>query len=206
MKMLVGGKWISTKENLAVCDPFDNSLIDTVPKATEQDVLLAIASAKRGYEIARKMPVHERAAILNRTADYVEKNKEDFAQTIAREGSKTIKEARKEANRCVNTLRISAEESKRILGETIPFDSFAGGENRVGYYYRFPIGIVLAITPFNDPLNLVAHKLGPAFAAGNSVILKPATVTPLSAIKLAEAFLTSGLPAECLQVLTGNGN
>jgi glyceraldehyde-3-phosphate dehydrogenase (NADP+) len=206
MKMLVNGKWIMTDETIAVCDPYDNSLIDVVPKATEKDVLLAIESAKRGYEIARKMSVHERAGILSRTADYVEKNKEDFAQTIAREGSKTIKEARKEANRCVNTLRISAEESKRILGETIPFDSFPGGESRVGYYYRFPIGIVLAITPFNDPLNLVAHKLGPAFAAGNSVILKPATVTPLSAIKLAEAFLASGLPAECLQVLTGNGN
>ncbi|MEI6851340.1 MAG: aldehyde dehydrogenase family protein [Bacteroidota bacterium] len=206
MKMLVGGEWVTTQETIAVCDPFDNSLIDTVPKASEKDVLLAIESAKRGYEIARKMTVHERAGILNRTADYVEKNKEDFAQTIAREGSKTIKEARKEANRCVNTLRISAEESKRILGETIPFDSFPGGEKRVGYYYRFPIGIVLAITPFNDPLNLVAHKLGPAFAAGNSVILKPATVTPLSALKLAEAFLASGLPAECLQVITGNGN
>lgn len=204
--MLISGKWLMTKETIAVYDPYDNSLIDVVPKATEKDVLKAIESAKKGFEIARKMTVHERAAILYKTADYVETNKEDFAKTIAREGSKTIKEARKEATRCVNTLRISAEESKRILGETIPFNSFPGGENRVGYFYRFPIGIVLAITPFNDPLNLVAHKLGPGIAAGNSVILKPATVTPLSAIKLAEALLASGLPGECLQVLTGNGN
>ena len=103
---------------------------------------------KKGFEIARKMTVYERANILYKTAEYVETHKEDFAKTIAREGSKTIKEARKEANRCVNTLKISAEESKRLLGETIPFDSFPGGEKRVGYYYRMPIGIVLAITPF----------------------------------------------------------
>jgi len=204
--MLIGGKWVTKKETINIIDPYDNSIIDVVPKGDEKDALKAIESAKRGFEIARKMTVYERAGILNKTADYVEKNKEDFAITIAREGSKTIKEARKEANRCVNTLRISAEESKRILGETIPFNSFPGGENRVGYYYRFPIGIILAITPFNDPLNLVAHKLGPAIAAGNSVILKPATVTPLSALKLAEAFIESGLPAECLQVITGNGS
>ncbi|MFA5194579.1 MAG: aldehyde dehydrogenase family protein [Bacteroidales bacterium] len=206
MKMLLGGKWVVKKETIKVYDPYDNSLIDVVQKATESDALKAIESAKRGFDIARKMTVYERANILFKTAKYVEKYKDDFAETIAREGSKTIKEARKEAMRCVNTLRISAEESKRILGETIPFNSFPGGEQRIGYYYRFPIGIVLAITPFNDPLNLVAHKLGPAFAAGNSVILKPATVTPLSALKLAEAFLASGLPAECLQVITGNGS
>ncbi|MBP6978752.1 MAG: aldehyde dehydrogenase family protein [Bacteroidales bacterium] len=206
MKMLIGGKWVEKRESIQVTDPFDNSLIDLVPKGSEEDVALAIESAQRGFEIAKKMTVYERATILNRTADYVALHLDEFATTIAREGSKTIKEARKEANRCVNTLKISAEESKRILGETIPFDSFPGGEKRVGYYYRFPIGIILAITPFNDPLNLVAHKLGPAFAAGNSVILKPATVTPLSALKLAEAFLASGLPAECLQVITGHGS
>ena len=204
--MLIGGKWVSNEETICVFDPYDNSLIDVVPGATEKEALLAIESAKRGFEIARKMTVHERTSILIKTADYVDRHREEFALTIAREGSKTIKEARKEVNRCINTLRISAEEAKRILGETIPFDSFAGGENKVGYYYRIPIGIILAITPFNDPLNLVAHKLGPAFAAGNSVILKPATVTPLSALKLAEAFLDSGLPAECLQVITGEGN
>jgi glyceraldehyde-3-phosphate dehydrogenase (NADP+) len=206
MKMLISGSWIDKDDKIKVIDPYDNSVIDTVPRGTVEDAKNAIESAKRGYEIARKMTVHQRAAILYKTADYIEKNLEDFAITIAREGSKTIREARKEARRCGNTLRISAEESKRITGETIPFDSFPGGENRVGYYYRFPIGIILAITPFNDPLNLVAHKLGPAFAAGNSVILKPATVTPLSAIKLAEAFLDSGMPAECLQLITGHGH
>ncbi|HOY31872.1 MAG TPA: aldehyde dehydrogenase family protein [Bacteroidales bacterium] len=193
-------------EMINVYDPFDNSLIGTVPKAGKEDAMTAIENAVKGFNISKNLKVYERANILYKTADLVERNLEDFAVTIAREGSKTIREARKEAGRCVNTLRVSAEESKRILGETIPFDSFPGGENRVGYYYRFPIGVILAITPFNDPLNLVAHKLGPAIAAGNSVILKPASVTPLSAVKLAKAFFESGLPAECLQVITGNGN
>ncbi len=193
-------------EKINVYDPFDNSLIGTVPRASKEDAWAAIDAAVKGFKISKNLKVYERANILFKTADYVEKNLEDFAVTIAREGSKTIKEARKEARRCVNTLRVSAEESKRILGETIPFDSFPGGENRVGYYYRFPIGVILAITPFNDPLNLVAHKLGPAIAAGNSVILKPASVTPFSAVKLAQAFFESGLPHECLQVITGNGS
>jgi len=206
MKMFIDCQWIEHDEKIAVYDPFDNSVVDYVPKSTKEDAQKALIAAQKGFEVSRKMKVYERANVLFKAAEIVKNNIEDFAITIAKEGSKTIREARKEARRCVNTLIVSAEESKRILGETIPFDSFPGGENRVGYYYRFPIGVVLAITPFNDPLNLVAHKLGPAFAAGNSVILKPATVTPLSAIKLAEALLEAGLPPECLQVITGNGD
>ncbi len=206
MKMLLNGEWVDREEKIEVRDPYDNSVIDTVPSATDQDVESALEASVRGFEIAKKMSVFDRAQVLFKTAAIVSENLEDFAVIIAREGSKTIREARKEASRCVNTLMVSAEESKRILGETIPFDSFPGGEKRRGYYYRFPIGIVLAITPFNDPLNLVAHKLGPAIAAGNSVILKPATVTPLSALKLAEAFLKAGLPPLVLQVITGYGS
>jgi len=206
MKMFIDGKWIEKEEKIAVNDPFDNSIVDYVPKGTKQDAILAVKAAKKGFEISKKISVHERANILFKTAEIVKNNLEDFALTIAKEGSKTIREARKEARRCVNTLIVSAEESKRIFGETIPFDSFTGGENKLGYYYRFPIGVVLCITPFNDPLNLVAHKLGPAIAAGNSVILKPATVTPLSAIKLVQALLEAGLPPECLQLITGNGD
>ena len=205
MKMLLDSVWVDRDESILVHDPYDGSVIDSVPSATEEDVIRALEAAEKGFGVARKMTVHERARVLFRTAEIVSGRLEEFATLIAREGSKTIREARKEASRCVNTLTVSAEESKRILGETIPFDSFPGGENRIGYYYRFPIGVVLAITPFNDPLNLVAHKLGPAIAAGNSVILKPATVTPLSAIKLAEALLEAGLPPEVLQVITGYG-
>jgi len=205
MRMLLNGQWVDRDRKIEVRDPFDNSLIDTVPQATADDVQTALAAAARGYGITRKMTVYDRAQILYKAAAIINDNLEDFARTIAREGSKTIREARKESRRCVNTLTISAEEAKRVSGETIPFDSFPGGEKRRGFYYRFPIGVVLAITPFNDPLNLVAHKLGPAFAAGNSVVLKPATVTPLSALKLAEALLEAGLPPLALQVITGYG-
>ncbi len=206
MKMLLGGEWVDRDRTIEVTDPYDDSLVDTVPQATVEDVHVAFDHAQRGFETARKMGVYERGEVLRRTAEIVRGDLEEFARLIAREGSKTIREARKEAERCVNTLTVSAEEAKRIMGETIPFDSFPGGENRRGFYYRFPIGVVLAITPFNDPLNLVAHKLGPAFAAGNSVVLKPATVTPLSALKLASAFLEAGLPPLGLQVITGAGS
>jgi len=203
--MLLNGEWVDRNQKIEVRDPFDNSLIDTVPRACLSDVETVMAAALKGFEIARKMTVYDRAQILFRTGRIVESRLEEFAQVIAREGSKTIREARKESRRCVNTLTISAEEAKRIQGETIPFSSFPGGEKRRGYYERVPIGVVLAITPFNDPLNLVAHKLGPAVAAGNSVVLKPATVTPLSGVKLVEAFLEAGLPPLVIQVLTGFG-
>lgn len=206
MKMLLDGQWVDRDKKIDVTDPFDNSLIDTVPAATKEDVETALAAAVKGFEITRRMTVYERAQILFKTAAIISDNLEEFAATIAQEGSKTITEARKEASRCVNTITASAEEAKRILGETIPFDSFPGGEKRRGYYYRFPIGVILAITPFNDPLNLVAHKLGPAIAAGNSVILKPATVTPLSAVKLVEAMVQAGLPPQAIQVITGYGH
>lgn len=205
MKMLIAGAWIDKPEKIAVNDPFDNSVIDTVPKGTAEDVKHAIDSAVLGAKIAKALPVHQRTTILKKVAALVEAQQEDFARTIAREGSKTIREARKEVFRCGNTLTVAAEEVKRIVGETLPFDSVPGSENRIGYYYRFPIGVIAAITPFNDPLNLVAHKLGPAIAGGNSVVLKPATVTPLSALKLGQAFMAAGLPAHVLNIVTGYG-
>jgi len=205
MKMLLADQWVDREKTIDVRDPFDDSLIDTVPAATAEDVETALAAADAARATARAMTSHERSQILLATADIVADNLEDFAETIAREGSKTIREARGEARRCVNTLTISGEEAKRLLGETIPFDSFPGGEQRRGHFERVPIGVVVAITPFNDPLNLVAHKLGPAIAGGNAVILKPATVTPLSALKLCEAFMEAGLPAGVLQCLTGQG-
>jgi len=206
MKMLLNGQWVDRDNKIDVIDPFDNSVIGTIPAGTKEDCETALAGAVSGFAITKKMTVYERAQILFKAADLISKRLEEFATVIAREGSKTINEARKEASRCVNTMIVAAEESKRILGETIPFDSFPGGEKRRGYYYRFPIGVILAITPFNDPLNLVAHKLGPAIAAGNSVILKPATVTPLSAIKLVEVIIEAGLPPQAIQLITGYGH
>jgi len=203
--MLLAGEWVDRDTAIDVIDPFDNSLVDTVPSATQDDVETALEAAAQATTTARRMTTYDRAQVLFRTADIVKERLDDFATTIAREASKTIREARKEASRCVNTLIVSAEESKRLSGETIPFDSFPGGEQRRGHYERMPVGVVLAITPFNDPLNLVAHKLGPAVAGGNAVVLKPATVTPLSALKLTEAFLEAGLPRDVLQTITGHG-
>ncbi|MGM0890523.1 MAG: aldehyde dehydrogenase family protein [Bacillota bacterium] len=202
-KMFLAGEWVSRDKSIEVLDPQDHSLITTVPAANERDVIYTIEEAKKGVKIAADMSTHERIAILHRAADWIFVNKERYATTIAREGSKTIKEARKEVLRCIETLRISAEEARRINGETISFDQMPGSEDRIGYYYRFPIGIIVAITPFNDPLNLVAHKVGPAIAAGNAIIVKPATVTPLSALLLAEAFEKAGLPPKVLSVITG---
>jgi len=206
MKMIIGGKWLDKEKKIDVINPFNGSVIDTVPKGTKEDVDQAITIAQKGYEINRNLPSHQRISILKKAADLMQDRYEELAKTIATEGSKTIKEARKEVGRAINTITISAEEARRIDGETIPFDSAPGSENRVGYYYRFPIGIIAAITPFNDPLNLVAHKLGPAIAGGNSVVLKPATVTPLSGIKLGEILLDAGLPGEILSVITGYGS
>lgn len=205
-KMFIGGMWIEKERTMEVRDPADNAVITTVPKASKEDMLQAITLAEEGVGIAAEMPVHERIAILNKAADYVQKYHDLFTNTIASEGSKTIREARGEVTRCIETLRISAEEARRINGETIPFDQMPGSENRIGYFYQFPIGIIAAITPFNDPLNLVAHKVGPAIASGNAIIVKPATLTPLSALLLAEAFDHAGLPDKVLSVITGSGS
>ncbi|MFC7395392.1 aldehyde dehydrogenase family protein [Scopulibacillus cellulosilyticus] len=205
-KMYFAGGWVKRDQVIEVRDPQDNSIIDTVPAASAEDMLKCIEEAKKGAKIAAAMPVHERISIINKAADYIEANKEKYARTIAREGSKTIREAGKEVIRCIQTLRISAEEARRVHGETIPFDQMPGSENRVGYYQRVPIGIIGAITPFNDPLNLVAHKVGPAIASGNAIIVKPATVTPLSALLLAEAFSEAGIPPKILSVITGYGS
>ena len=205
-KMFLAGKWVGRNRCIEVRDPQDNSLIDTVPAASVEDILQCVEEAKEGAKMAAAMPVHERMAVINNAAAYIEANQEVYAYTISREGSKTIREATKEVERCIQTLRISAEEARRIHGETISFDQMPGSENRVGYYQRVPIGIIGAITPFNDPLNLVAHKVGPAIAAGNAIIVKPATVTPLSALLLAEAFSEAGLPTKVLSVITGYGS
>ena len=206
MRMLIGEKWVDKDEKIEVRNPYNNKLVDTVPAGDKKDVEAAIKAAEEGFRINRDLPVHRRISILYKTAEIIRNRQEEFARMIATEGSKTIREARKEASRCVDTITISAEEGRRIVGETIPFDSRIGSENRVGYYQRVPIGIIAAITPFNDPLNLVAHKVGPAIAGGNSIVLKPATVTPLSALKLGEALVEAGLPWKILNIVTGRAS
>lgn len=206
MNMLLNGEWVDRPQHGEVRDPQDGSLVDTVPLATAADMEAAIGFAVAAAEQGRCLPVHQRIAALSQAADTIAADSDAYAHTIAREGVKTIREARKEVNRCIDTVRISAEEARRIAGETIPFDQRPGSENRFGYFVREPVGVVAAITPFNDPLNLVAHKVGPALAAGNAVIVKPDSKTPLSALNLARAIDNTGLlPKGMLQVITGRG-
>ena len=205
MKMLLNGEWVDREAKIEVRNPQDGSLVDTVPLASADDMQAAIAASEAAFREARQMPVHRRMTILEKAARTMEAEHEEFARIIASEGIKTIREARKEVTRCIQTIRISAEEARRLNGETIAFDQMPGSENRRGFYQREPIGIIGAITPFNDPLNLVAHKVGPALAAGNAIIVKPDSKTPLSALMLGRAIHDAGIPAGMLQVITGHG-
>ncbi|MBH0230369.1 aldehyde dehydrogenase family protein [Halobacillus yeomjeoni] len=203
--MLLGGEWVHTEDIFEVENPQSQEMIARVPLASKKDMTHAIEKAHQAFVESNTIPTHERMRILTYVADFLVEHSEDYARVIASEGSKTIKEARSEVKRASQTLRISAEEARRMKGETINFDQNEGSENRIGYHYRFPIGVIGAITPFNDPLNLVAHKVGPAIASGNAIVVKPASVTPLSALKLAEAFMEAGLPEGFLSVITGSG-
>jgi glyceraldehyde-3-phosphate dehydrogenase (NADP+) len=189
---------------MPVYNSYTGEIIGTVPQSTEQDVMNALDKAKKGEDIGRKMPASERIEILKKAVTLMERDFDLLSNLIATEGIKTIAQARKEVNRALNTMQLSAEEAARISGATIPFNAVPGSEDRVGYEIKFPIGIVVAITPFNDPLNLVCHKLGPAIAAGNPVILKPSDYTPLTAIKFGEILFEAGLPKEMLCIITGS--
>ncbi len=189
---------------IAVYNSFTGDKIGSVPQSTEQDVLDALDLAKIGEAIGRKMPASKRIAILKKAVTIMEREFNVLSTLIATEGIKTLVQARKEVTRAINTMQLSAEEAGRIIGATIPFNAVPGSEDRVGYETKFPIGIVVAITPFNDPLNLVCHKLGPAIAAGNPVILKPSDYTPLVAIKFGKILFEAGLPKEMLSIITGS--
>lgn len=193
------------QSQIKVLNPQDDSLVGMVANHSVDDVKLVIETALLGAKKAKQLSANMRMSVLNDVADNLQDQKELFAQMIAREGIKTISEARKEVSRCVNTIRISAEEARRLTGETIAFDQAPGSENRFGYYRRIPLGVVAAITPFNDPLNLVAHKIGPAIAAGNSVILLPHHETPIVAKMLVELFNKTALPKGILNLVTGYG-
>lgn len=203
--MIIAGETIISDRTSSVVNPSTGKSIAQIPIAVDRQIEQAMVSAGRGKRVAKGLTRADRAEILSKTANLVMSQLDAFAKTIVSESGKTLRQARKEVSRCVNTLTLSAEEAKRLSGETIPFDSFKGNEDRSGYFTREPLGIVLAITPFNDPLNLVAHKLGPAIAAGNAVVLKPSAMTPLSALKLAQCFFDAGLPDDMLNVVTGDG-
>lgn len=205
MKMFVAGKWIDKDQRIEVRNPFDGAVIDTVPKADADDVERALLGAVEGAKVMRAMPGYERAKILRRAAELLIKNSERLGRLISTEEGKTLAEGTFEVSRAVETLELSAEEAKRITGEVLPLDGAPGGGGKLGFTLRVPCGVVAAITPFNFPLNLVCHKVGPALAAGNAVVLKPASDTPLSALALVEILLEAGLPPQAISCLTGSG-
>jgi acyl-CoA reductase-like NAD-dependent aldehyde dehydrogenase len=205
MKMFIEGRWIDKSNKIEVRNPYDNSVIDTVPKADAGDIDRALTFAERGAKVMAKLSGYERWKILKRAAEIIADRNEEIGSLISTEEGKVIAEGRGEAGRAVETIMGSAEEAKRIHGETVPLDGDPGGGKRLGFTLRVPCGVVAAISPFNFPLNLVCHKVGPALAAGNSVVIKPATDTPLSALKLTEILLEAGLPPEGVQCITGSG-
>ena len=200
---MIGGQWTRRSADIDVRNPFDGERVAVVTAGRPEDVEAAVSAAEEA--LGHDFPSHARYDVLMRAADRIEAAQDEYAWAIAREGSKTIREARREPPRAATILRLAAEEGRRLAGETLPFDSRAGSENRVGYYFRFPAGVVAAITPFNDPLAMVAHKAGPAIAAGNAVVLKPSSATPLSALRVAADLLAAGLPSGRLNVVTGSG-
>ncbi|ACK41782.1 MULTISPECIES: aldehyde dehydrogenase family protein [Dictyoglomus] len=193
-------------KTINVYNPYDGTIVETIPESTLEDVDRAIEKAEKGKKIMAEMSLFERSEILRKTAEIIEKNKEDFASTLVKEVGKTIKEARIEVRRAVEIFKLASEEAKRIHGETLPFDSIPNGEKRVGYFIRVPVGIIAAITPFNVPLVLASHKIAPAIAGGNSIVFKPSTITPLADIKLAKALIEAGLPEEAINVVVGPGS
>lgn len=204
-KLFINGEWIEASSYTTLTSPYSEEVLAEIPSATEQEVNDAIEAAYNAREIMAKMPAHKRAAILEKLVSLFEERADEAAKIIALEAAKPITTAKQEVSRTIATYKFAAEEAKRIHGETIPLDAAPGGENRIAYTVREPLGVVGAITPFNFPMNLVAHKVGPAIAAGNPIVLKPASQTPLSSYFLAELLEEAGLPAGALNVVTGSG-
>jgi glyceraldehyde-3-phosphate dehydrogenase (NADP+) len=199
-------QWRDTVDTLEVRDPQDGRLVGVVGDASESDVDQAVRAVATEVWFGQSWPAWRRREALAAASALLTTRLDIFAELISCEGSKTITEARREVTRAVETLRLSSEGAGQLTGETIPLDSSPRGDNRFGWYTREPVGVVAAITPFNDPLNLVAHKVGPALMAGNGVVLKPAKQTPLTALALAELLLQAGVPAGRLAVLPGRGS
>jgi len=206
MKFFLAGEWQDRDQRIEVRNPGNGETIDTVPRATAADVELALKTADDAKPKLAGMTGYRRFKILRKAADLLLERRDEIAKTLSLEEGKTIGEATTEVERSANTLELSGEEAKRISGEVLPLDGGLGVRNKIGLTLRVPCGVVTAITPFNFPLNLVCHKIGPAFAAGNSMILKPASDTPLVALKLIEVLLEAGLPPNSISCLTGSGS
>jgi acyl-CoA reductase-like NAD-dependent aldehyde dehydrogenase len=208
-EMLIGGQWRPASgagRSEDVTSPYDGSVVGTVPLAGTDDVEAALHAAEHGARTWRDTPAHERMRILMRAAELADERAAEIARTISAENGKTITEATTEAGRSGDLIRLAAFEGTQLYGDTLPLDANRGtGLDKIGFTLRQPCGIVVAIAPFNYPALLVLHKLAPALAAGNAVVLKPARTTPLTALELAACFVDAGLPEGVLSVLTGSG-
>jgi len=200
-KLFIGGQWIDTGEWLEVASPYDGSLVGRVAKGGAAEARAAVDAAERA--MAEPLPAHERAAILDRTARLIEERGDEIARTISGEAGKPLKAARIEVARAQSTFTMAAVEARTLAGDVVPMDASPAGSGKLAFTLRVPIGVVGAISPFNFPFNLVAHKVAPALAAGCAVVLKPASQTPLSALLLAELEAEAGLPAGWLNVVCG---
>lgn len=203
-KMYLAGKWTSSKNKIRVESPYDDSHVGTVAAASEKDYTRAINAAHKAFETTRNLPSYVRERICQSIADGILKNKEKLARTMALEMGKAIRDARVEVERSANCFHVAAEESKRVGGEIMDLDWVPGSEERVALVRRFPVGVVAGISPFNFPLNLVAHKVAPAIASGCPIVLKPASKTPIVALMLAEIIDKTELPKGALSVLPGS--
>ena len=199
--ILIGGKWVETGEWMEVRSPYDDSLVGRVARGGAAETGQALDAA----EIAMRepLPAHVRASILDRVAHLLDERSDEAARTICAEAGKPLKAARVEVSRAVSTFTMAAVEARTLSGDVIPMDASLAGTGKIAFTIRQPIGVVGAISPFNFPLNLVAHKIAPALAAGCAVVLKPASQTPLSALLLAELELEAGLPPGWINVVSG---
>jgi acyl-CoA reductase-like NAD-dependent aldehyde dehydrogenase len=205
-RLFINGQWVDGGEQLEVTNKYTQDVFAILPTARREDVDVAITAAQRIAPLMADMPAFKRAEILQRAAALIEERKEELASTIATEAGKALKFARAEVDRAISTFTIASEEAKRIHGETIPLDAVPAGEGYFGFWLRRSVGVIAAISPFNFPLNLVAHKVAPAIAAGNTVVLKPASTTPITAVKLCEILDVAGLPAGAFNLVVRPGN
>ncbi|MCS6998420.1 MAG: aldehyde dehydrogenase family protein [Aquificaceae bacterium] len=205
-ELLLGGEWVSKEEKMQVVYPYTGEEVARVSRAGEEEAHRAIELAKEGHRELSSLTAHERYQILAKACEILTRRAEEFARTLVLEVGKTIREARTEVQRAIQTLQFSAEEARRIYGEVIPMDAHPNGKGKVGFYIREPAGVVSAITPFNFPLNLSMHKIAPALACGNGVVLKPSERTPLTPLLLGEVLLEAGLPPKALSILPGYGD
>ena len=203
--LYINGSWKSVNTYKPLYAPYSEETLAEIAQGTEEDVKEAVTAAKNAMTKMNKLSAYDRATILEKVAQKMDERREEFAEIIAKEAAKPIRAARGEVDRTVQTYKFAAEEAKRIYGETLPLDAAPGADGRIAYTIRKPIGVIGAITPFNFPLNLVAHKVGPAIAAGNTVVLKPADQTPLSSYALVELFEEAGLPNGALNIISGPG-